>query len=270
MSTSTFSGNTTAGSAGAIAKNGGASLTVSNSTFTDNHAGSGADGGAILDFSSGASSVSNSTLSGNTAGGNGGAIAKEGGVSLTVSNSSFPNNHAGSGSDGGAILDFSDDTLSVSNGTFSGNTAGGNGGAIATGARVFVTGTNFTQNSAGSLGGALVVFSAGTGRVTNSCFSRDTAPTGGGIAKCCGATLNAENNWWGAPNGPSGVGLGSGDAVTARVDFTPFLTTPPSFCAQQPVPTAVPTLSQWAQLGMIALLLAGGLTALRRNRARPA
>lgn len=32
-------------------------------------------------------------------------------------------------------------------------------------------------------------------------------------------------NWWGAANGPSGVGPGSGDTVSANVDFLPWLTT---------------------------------------------
>ena len=35
-------------------------------------------------------------------------------------------------------------------------------------------------------------------------------------------TINAENNWWGHSSGPSGVGLGSGDAVSNYVDFTPW------------------------------------------------
>ncbi len=36
-------------------------------------------------------------------------------------------------------------------------------------------------------------------------------------------TLDAENNWWGSADGPGGVGPGSGDAVSANVDFTPWL-----------------------------------------------
>lgn len=35
--------------------------------------------------------------------------------------------------------------------------------------------------------------------------------------------LNAENNWWGDCSGPSGIGTGSGDAVSANVDFNPWL-----------------------------------------------
>ena len=38
-----------------------------------------------------------------------------------------------------------------------------------------------------------------------------------------GDTINAENNWWGDPSGPGGVGPGTGDSVSNYVDFTPWL-----------------------------------------------
>jgi hypothetical protein len=241
---------------------------VTSSTFTDNQAGSSSDGGAILDASAGALSVNGSIFTGNRAGAGGGAIAKETGTGVTVISSTFTNNQAGATSDGGAILDASAGALTVDGSTFFANRAGASGGAIAkeAGTNIVVTLSRFLLNSAGTGGGAIFVSPAAVpGPVTNNCFSQDTAPTGGGISKSGGATLNAESNWWGAANGPSGVGPGSGDSVTANVDFDPFLTTVPSFCLQ-----AVPALSEWAQLGLIALLLAGGLMALRRSRVRPA
>jgi parallel beta-helix repeat protein len=39
-----------------------------------------------------------------------------------------------------------------------------------------------------------------------------------------GYIVNAENNWWGHATGPGGVGPGSGDAVSAGVDYDPWLT----------------------------------------------
>ena len=39
-------------------------------------------------------------------------------------------------------------------------------------------------------------------------------------------TVDATNNWWGDASGPSGVGSGSGDAVSANVDYDPWSFTP--------------------------------------------
>lgn len=41
-----------------------------------------------------------------------------------------------------------------------------------------------------------------------------------------GSTANATNNWWGAVNGPSGAGGGSGSSISAGVPFLPFLFAP--------------------------------------------
>jgi hypothetical protein len=38
--------------------------------------------------------------------------------------------------------------------------------------------------------------------------------------------LDARNNWWGSPTGPSGVGIGSGDQASSNVNFTPWLVLP--------------------------------------------
>jgi hypothetical protein len=65
--------------------------------------------------------------------------------------------------------------------------------------------------------------------INSNCIAGNTSaglevPTGGHSG-----LLNAENNWWGALNGPSGVGPGSGDAIVDSdtvVDFTPFLMLP--------------------------------------------
>jgi hypothetical protein len=48
-------------------------------------------------------------------------------------------------------------------------------------------------------------------------------------------SLDIENNYWGAADGPSGVGAGSGDSVSVlgsgSVDFNPWMTTVPAICA---------------------------------------
>ena len=60
---------------------------------------------------------------------------------------------------------------------------------------------------------------------TNAFDDNTTAVDGSAISV---GSLNAENNFWGAGDGPSGDGPGSGDAVDGNVDFTPFLTAVPA------------------------------------------
>jgi hypothetical protein len=48
-----------------------------------------------------------------------------------------------------------------------------------------------------------------------------------GLSNYATGTVDATENWWGAADGPSGEGSGSGDAVSAGVDFSPFLTSAP-------------------------------------------
>jgi hypothetical protein len=52
-------------------------------------------------------------------------------------------------------------------------------------------------------------------------------------------TLTGERNSWGAADGPSGAGAGSGDPVTTNVDFTPFLATLPSCVGDLVTPCAM-------------------------------
>ena len=62
-------------------------------------------------------------------------------------------------------------------------------------------------------------------------------------------TINAENNWWGAADGPSGDGTGSGDSVNGAsvggaIDFDPFLTAEASDtpCSPPPIEEICSTL----------------------------
>lgn len=57
--------------------------------------------------------------------------------------------------------------------------------------------------------------------------------------------FSAINNWWGSADGPSGEGPGSGDAVSTKVTFTPWLTgrwevTPPCGTPPSPPPPSPP------------------------------
>jgi hypothetical protein len=67
---------------------------------------------------------------------------------------------------------------------------------------------------------------AAANTVSSNSISGNTIGVDGSLITS--GSLDAENNWWGAADGPSGVGPGSGDAVTANVDFSPFLTSVPA------------------------------------------
>jgi hypothetical protein len=127
---------------------------------------------------------------------------------VTVNNSSFESNISDIG---GAIYSF-ETTLSVANSVFFANDAqeiGGSAIAIARGNDVTITGNCFVGN------GSIAVYTD---------FSNNGS-----------TVINAANNWWGATDGPSGAGTGSGDAVGERVIYTPFITSMPEGCPQSPL-----------------------------------
>ena len=104
-------------------------LTVANSTFSDN--GAAYSGGGIVN--DGTLTVINSSFSGNDAGISGGGIVNGG--TLTVTNSTFNDNRTVGGfpvsADGGGIYSGTTATLTVTNSTFVRNSAVGLGGGIA-------------------------------------------------------------------------------------------------------------------------------------------
>jgi CSLREA domain-containing protein len=146
-------------------------LTVTNSTFSDDSA----DGGVLFAglgggiYSEGTLTVTNSTFSGNNAQGSdhfgnpGGGIYSSG--TATVTDSTFSDNSA---DEGGAIQAA---TLTVTNSTLSGNTSIFGGGAIGA-QNLTVIGSAFSDNSTQGQGGA--IFNAGI-LVSNSNFSDNSA-----------------------------------------------------------------------------------------------
>ena len=117
-------------------------LTLNNLTITNGDAG-GNSGGGI--YNAGTLSINNSTISDNT-GGHGGGIMNGG--TLSISNSTVSNN---TGDYGGGILNSG--TLSINNSTLSGNT-GSYGGAISGGGTLDITNSTFSGNTA-TEGGAI-------------------------------------------------------------------------------------------------------------------
>jgi hypothetical protein len=90
---------------------------------------------------------------------------------------------------------------------------------------ITITENSFRDNA----GGGIKVMGTTIGwRANDNCIHGNT---GYGAENTTAATLDFEDNWWSDSSGPSGSGPGSGDAVSTKVDFTPWLTTPPSACA---------------------------------------
>ena len=215
---------------GGIDNFGGASLTVTASTFDDNQAlGAGAGnfgiGGAIennagLDVAHpSTATINNSVFVGNMAGGgagvagNGGAIDNEGpGATMTLSNSTLLDNQSAGGEGGfgvgGAIMNYADSTCTIRNSTLIGNVARGgpestnNGGGIDNQtATMYLIGSTLIGNQA--LGGA-----GGDGTSINT----SGEGVGGGIINVFGATLTVVNS---TLAGNQAIGGDGGTAASA-------------------------------------------------------
>lgn len=72
------------------------------------------------------------------------------------------------------------------------------------------------------------------GGSSGNCLVFNTA----GATNATGASNTFSGNWWGSPDGPSGVGPGTGDSVSADIVFAPFLGVAPAGC-----PTSTGTIS---------------------------
>jgi hypothetical protein len=120
---STISGNDApGGGGGGIGSSGDGSVTVTNSTITDNSA---VAGGGIYHDTGDSLTVTNSTISGNSASGVGGGIFDA--IGMQVTNSTITDNSA---SDGGGIYITFVGGGRVTNSTIVGNSASGSGGGI--------------------------------------------------------------------------------------------------------------------------------------------
>jgi hypothetical protein len=110
--------------------------------------------------------------------------------------------------------------LTVSGSIFSNNTAQGNGGAIYDyEGKQSITNSKFISNSAAFGDG--IYNEITTTRITNNCF----VTNGEGVRLFGVDDFNINENFWGANDGPSGAGPGSGDAIINAVPTT-FLSVP--------------------------------------------
>jgi predicted outer membrane repeat protein len=150
---------------------------------------------------------------------------------------------------GGAIYSHLG-TVTVNNSIFDNNTAP-SGAAIYTS---FANGLTVTNSVFINNQGYAIRLHRNSGAplptISNSCFINNNGVSVSGPG-------SAINNWWGAVDGPSGAGGGSGDAVSVETTFAPFLTTLPAHC-----PNTEPTAhDQTLQMFSLDTQLAITLTA---------
>jgi len=123
------------------------SINLSGMTITG---GSAVFGGGILN--DGTLTVTNSTFTNNTASGDGGGILNDG--TLTLTNSTFTNNTT---TDSGSAI-YNPGTLTVTNSTFTNNTTTGVGSGIYNSGTLTVTNSTFTNNTAIGGGGIYGIY----------------------------------------------------------------------------------------------------------------
>ncbi len=174
---STISGNSATHGGGGISNFQG-TLTLNNSTVSDNDA---ERGGGIYNLFA-TMSITDSIVSNNSAEGEGGGINNYMAGTMTVTDSTVSDNSA-EGYGGGIFNEYSA-TLAVTNSTVRNNSAGygggiSNDGDIAANGAMTVTQTTVVNNSADFEGGG--IRNSGTMALINSTISTNSANWGGGI-----------------------------------------------------------------------------------------
>ena len=183
IANSTFSANTASNTGGAVL-NGSGPLTITNSTFIDNQAGS---GGAIY-ANSGRLTVSDCSFIENRAVaapetpggyGDGGAIYTYR-TTIEIDATEFIGNTAVAG--GAAAFRSGTTITGISNSTFANNHVTNDGGAIYADEPLVIVNSTFSANKAGSLAGAVMAWATsneGDSTIVASTFWGNTAPNGG-------------------------------------------------------------------------------------------
>ncbi len=166
-------------------------MSISGSTFTGNSTVGTAPGGAVSSFTSGQLTITNSLITGSSAVGDGGGVFAAGSGTTTITNTTVSNNTANSDNDtngeGGGLYFRSDaGAVTVSNSTVNGNralgntTTAGNGGGIDVSSVMNMTNSTVSGNTAGRNGGGIRA-TGGTVNITSSTIVNNTAGNGGGV-----------------------------------------------------------------------------------------
>ena len=235
-----ITGGLLTGADGGAIFNDGGTLVVVSSLLTGNSARS---GGAVYNINGAVSIVDTDILSNSAPTASGGGILNIGLNSvLIVSDSQINDNSATSG---GGIYN-SNGFVSVTNSVVSGNSATSAAGLFNSNFGVIeMTSSVMAGNTSVVFGGAVAAEGAAI-TINNSCITNNVSPLGSGIVNLNTdpgtPPINAELDWWGAPDGPGGAGGGSGDAISGNINYIPFLTEPLPFCP--PTEVALMTLAR--------------------------
>jgi hypothetical protein len=105
---------------------------------------------------------------------------------------------------------------------------------VGSGGGVIVTGTRYTDNA---LGYAIAGTGSGSRGILNGGPASPNSFERNGVAVRASVTIQARNNWWNSPTGPTTPAnpSGTGDPIEGSVDFIPFFTAPPDYSDQPPV-----------------------------------
>jgi hypothetical protein len=164
--------------------------------------------GDFLDYMLDISAGANVSVDGNTVSGNRGVASSDGSTSAGI----LVTTYFGAGT-----------TASITGNVIEDNTSG-----IARGYDSADTSTidaSCNRIAGNDTGLQIVGTSGGSVMANTNSISGNTA--GIDASTLVAGTVDAEDNWWGASDGPSGAGPGSGDTISANVDAIPFATSVP-------------------------------------------
>jgi len=208
---STISGNRACAGAGIGIDN--AQLTVMNSTISGNICGGrcqGGPGGGIAFSGGGTLTVTNSTISDNSGGGTpngaGAGMFLGGGGTATVTDSTISDNSTGSAGPGGGVLNGLQ-MLTVTNSTISNNSTAGPGGGVANYGTLTLTNSTISGNVAPT-GGGVSNGNGGTAQIGDTILN--AGASGGTIANAGTFTSLGYNL---ASDNGGGVLTGPGDQI---------------------------------------------------------
>lgn len=166
-------------------------INIDNDTFIDN---STSQGGALRLTFEGTANISNSSFSQNYASGRGGAIANMGSFQTTVRDTTLFNN---SSVQGAAF--FNSAELTVINSTISSNSASNAGGGFShSDNHTKVINSTLTGNEGMNFGGGIVAYNAGSVSLYNSIVAGNIAPLGAEISDAGSLIIAHANNLLGS------------------------------------------------------------------------